>query len=436
MFSLLYLLTYLTRLFVVVLKLFGNNGTALPGLWVERYMPSLIKYYAKQYKKVILITGTNGKTTTQHALASILRDAKIPFVSNASGSNMLRGIAATLLLAGPQRSRKAVFLCEVEEGTMPRLTKQVRADIIVITNLYRDQLDAYGELHTTARYINEACKQSAHAKLVVNGDDPQLVSLVKDLTHHLITYGVATEHRKTFAYEGESQDSKKHVQATHIQINQDLTSFIEVDDCIESKNTLHTQIKFQPPGIYNVYNALAAYTVGRLIDIQPARLAASIQTVTPPFGRGEKIQVLTQGHVVTFHLFLVKNPAGFGQVWQLVQRVPDARLIVGLNDQVADGRDVSWIWDIDLERYYDQTATIKSLLFTGRRALDMALRYKYAEITSFDTTIETDIEKAIDRVISASKESVQYTLLVTYTAMNHVRHVLSEYSPISSYSST
>jgi hypothetical protein len=111
-------------------------------------------------------------------------------------------------------------------------------------------------------------------------------------------------------------------------------------------------------------------------------------------------------------------------------------LIVGLNDQVADGRDVSWIWDIDLERYYNQSSTIKSLLFTGRRALDMALRYKYAEITSSDTTIEPDIEKAIDRVISTSKESVQYTLLVTYTAMNHVRHVLSEYSPISSYSST
>lgn len=436
MFVLLYLLTHLTRLFVIVLKLFGRNGTALPGLWVERYMPSLIKYYAKQYKKIILITGTNGKTTTQHALASILHDAKIPFVSNASGSNMLRGIAATLLLAGPQSGNKAIFLCEVEEGTMPRLTKQVRADIIVITNLYRDQLDAYGELHTTARYINEACKQSSHAKLVVNGDDPQLVSLGKDLTHHLITYGVATEYRKTFAYEGESQDSKKHVQATHIQINQDLTSLIEVDERIESKNTLHTQIRFQPPGIYNVYNALAAYTVGRLIDIEPARLATSIQMVTPPFGRGEKIQVLTQGHVVTFHLFLVKNPAGFGQVWQLVQRVPDTHLIMGLNDQIADGRDVSWIWDIDLERYYDQASSVQSLLFTGRRAMDMALRYKYAGITTPDTTIEPDIEKAIDHVISESKESRQYTLLLTYTAMNHVRDVLSEYSPITSYLST
>lgn len=436
MLIILYALTHLTRFFVLALKLFGRSGTALPGLWVERYMPSLTRHYAKRYKKIILVTGTNGKTTTQHALASILRDAKIPFVSNASGSNMLRGIAATLLLAGPQSGKNAVFLCEVEEGTMPRLTKQVHADIIVLTNLYRDQLDAYGELHTTARYIKEACKLSTHAKLVVNGDDPQLVSLVKDLTHHLVTYGVAPEYRNTFAYEGESTDSKKNIQATYIQVKQDLTSLIEVDERVESKNTLHTQIKFQPPGIYNVYNALAAYTVGRLLDIDSSRIVTSLQTVSPPFGRGEKIQVLNRGCLITFHLFLVKNPAGFGQVWQLVQRVSGARLIIGLNDQVADGRDVSWVWDIDLERYYDQTTPIKSLLFTGRRAMDMALRYKYAEITSTDTTIEPDIEKAIDRIISASKESMQYTVLVTYTAMNEVRRILSAHSPITSYTSS
>lgn len=436
MLVLLYSLTYFTRFFVALLKLCGKNGTALPGLWVERYMPSLIKHYANKYKKIILITGTNGKTTTQHALATILRDAKIPYVSNASGSNMLRGIAATLLLAGPQNGKKSIFLCEVEEGTMPRLTKQLRADIIVITNLYRDQLDAYGELHTTARYINEACKQSPHAKLVVNGDDPQLVALIKDLAHHLVTYGVATEYRNTFAYEGESQDSKKQVHASKIHIKSDLSSLIDIADQIERKDVRQEQIKFQPPGIYNVYNALAAYTVGRLLGIDSANLSSSIQTVTAPFGRGEKIQVLTQGHVVTFHIFLVKNPAGFGQVWQLLQQVPDARLIVGLNDQVADGRDVSWIWDIDLERYYTKTSTIQSLLFTGRRAADMALRFKYADITTKDTMIDPDIGKTIDRVIAESTESRQYTVLATYTAMNHMRHVLSEYSPITSYSST
>ena len=434
MIVLLYLLTGITRIFVWLLKLVGKNGTSLPGLWVERYAPALIGYYGRRYTHTVLITGTNGKTTTQHALETILTEAGYRVVNNASGSNMLRGIASALMQAGPAH-HKSMLLLEVEEGTMPRLTRHLKADVIVITNLFRDQLDAYGELHTTARYIRTACEHCPNATLVINSDDPLVTDLVHSLSHRIVTYGIAPEYRTSIPYEGEVRNSPKTVHARLIEIGIDLSSLITCDDHIDDKGS-ECLIHFQPPGIYNVYNALAAYSVGRLLHLSHRAIINAIELVKPPYGRGEKIEFSHHGTSFTFHIFLVKNPAGFGQVWQLIRQIPDQDLIIGLNDQIADGRDVSWIWDIDLEKSLPGAPNINSICFTGRRAFDMATRFKYAEISSSETSIKPDIAQCIESCISNPHTSGKFTLLLTYTAMNQVRHVLSKYSDIRSYSSS
>jgi UDP-N-acetylmuramyl tripeptide synthase len=412
----------------------GKNGTSLPGLWVERYAPALIGHYGRRYTHTVLITGTNGKTTTQHTLETILTEAGYRVVNNASGSNMLRGIASALMQAGPAH-HKSMLLLEVEEGTMPRLTRHLKADVIVITNLFRDQLDAYGELHTTARYIRTACEHCPDATLVINSDDPLVTDLVHSLSHRIVTYGIAPEYRTSIPYEGEVQNSPKTVHARLIEIGIDLSSVITCDDHIDDKGS-ECLIHFQPPGIYNVYNALAAYAVGRLFHLSHRSIINAIELVKPPYGRGEKIEFQHQGKTFSFHTFLVKNPAGFGQVWQLIRQISDQDLIIGLNDQIADGRDVSWIWDIDLEKSLPGGPNINSICFTGRRAYDMALRFKYAEITSSQKNIEPDIAQCIESCISNPHTSGKFTLLLTYTAMNQVRHVLSKYSDIRSYSSS
>lgn len=434
MIVLLYLLTGITRIFVSLLKLVGKNGTALPGLWVERYAPALIGHYAQRYTHTVLITGTNGKTTTQHTLEAILTEAGYRVVNNASGSNMLRGIASTLMQAGPAR-HKSTLLLEVEEGTMPRLTRHLKADVIVITNLFRDQLDAYGELHTTARYIRTACEHCPVATLVINGDDPLVTDLVKGLPHRIVTYGIAPEYRTSIPYEGESRNITMTVRARRIEIDIDLSSLITCDDHIDDKGS-ECLIHFQPPGIYNVYNALAAYSVGRLFHLSHRAIINAAELVKPPYGRGEKVEFQHKGKTFLFHIFLVKNPAGFGQVWQLIRQIPEQDLIIGLNDQIADGRDVSWIWDIDLERDIPGAPSIHSICFTGRRAFDMATRFKYAEIDASQKNILPDVTECIEECISNLNTSGKFTLLLTYTAMNQVRHALSKYSSIRSYSST
>jgi UDP-N-acetylmuramyl tripeptide synthase len=250
-----------------------------------------------------------------------------------------------------------------------------------------------------------------------------------------VTYGIAPEYRTSIPYEGEVQNSPKTVHARLIEIGIDLSSVITCDDRIDDKGS-ECLIHFQPPGIYNVYNALAAYAVGRLLHLSHRAIINAIELVKPPYGRGEKIEFQHQGKTFSFHTFLVKNPAGFGQVWQLIRQISDQDLIIGLNDQIADGRDVSWIWDIDLEKSLPGGPNINSICFTGRRAYDMALRFKYAEITSSQKNIEPDIAQCIESCISNPHTSGKFTLLLTYTAMNQVRHVLSKYSDIRSYSSS
>lgn len=441
-----------------LLRFLGFGGTALPGIWVEKYYPSLISHYAKHYKKVIFITGTNGKTTVQLALGKTLESVGYKVTGNFSGSNMLRGIATTLLSAGvPRRSANTVLLCEVEEATMPKLTELVRPDMIVVTNIYRDQLDAYGELDKTAEYIKKACQNSPDATLVLNGDDPVIAEFTKALPHKKVTYSLG-EYAKQFQYEGSIEDV--HEIASSVQSAIDtprndvsrethhkdrpqpdmVTNSIILNDDLSTESQVESRgktisVNFKPPGMYNVYNALATYTTAQELGIQEESIILALATVQPPFGRGETVSFQKDGKKLTFQIFLVKNPAGYSQVWDMLSRIKmPFNLILGLNDKIADGRDVSWIWDIELTPLV-HTDSLQLISFTGRRAYDMALRLKYAEISSTSHSVIPDITSSLENTMQKSTDGRHTFVLMTYTAMNQFRSALGKYVTLLPYTS-
>lgn len=431
------IISLLVRGLVGTLRLFGSGGTALPGLWVEKYVPWLISMYARQYDKIILITGTNGKTTTQLALLSVLETAGLRVVANTSGSNMLRGVATVLMTGGLVQKAQSVLMCEVEEATMPRLTRLLDTDIIVVTNMYRDQLDAYGELDKTVQYIKEACQNNPNAILVLNSDDPVVTTLSAGLPNKKVTYSLG-EYAKEFQYEGSfdkfhdtirTSSQNFDIVAKHITVHDDLSTESEF-----SYQGVDMKVPFKPPGKYNVYNLLACYATAQTLDLSNDHIMKGLTMVQAPFGRGEVITFTHKGRSMIFQIFLVKNPAGYSQVWDMLSSVQTPfNLMLGLSDQIADGRDVSWIWDIDLAPFPHSDA-LQFVAFTGRRAYDMALRLKYAGVEGTGHTMITNIQSCLDNMVEQSTEGRRCFVLMTYTAMNEFRSTLGKYVTMVPYS--
>jgi UDP-N-acetylmuramyl tripeptide synthase len=306
--------------------------------------------------------------------------------------------------------------------------------------MYRDQLDAYGELDKTAEYIKNACQNSPDALLILNSDDPIITTLSAGLPHKKVTYSLGG-YAKQFQYEGsfsasavllQTQDDKHRpdIVAKSIAVNDDLSTETQ----IESRGKM-ISIHFTPPGMYNVYNALAAYTASQELGVKEESVISALATVQPPFGRGEIVTFQKDGKTVTFQIFLVKNPAGYSQVWDMLRQIKTPfNLILGLNDNIADGRDVSWIWDIELTPF-SRPDTLQLISFTGKRAYDMALRLKYAEIGATSQSTIPDIPTSLENMIQKSTDGRHTFVLMTYTAMNRFRSALGNYVTLSPYTS-
>jgi UDP-N-acetylmuramyl tripeptide synthase len=187
--------------------------------------------------------------------------------------------------------------------------------------------------------------------------------------------------------------------------------------------------------MYNVYNALAVYTVAQGFGIQDDKIISTLANVQPPFGRGEFVSFRKDGKLHTFQIFLVKNPAGYSQVWEMLRQIKTPfNLILGLNDNIADGRDVSWIWDIELAPFA-HSDTVQLVSFTGKRAYDMALRLKYAEIAATSQNTTPDISASLENILQRSTDGRHTFVLMTYTAMNQFRTVLGQYVTLLPYTS-
>jgi lipid II isoglutaminyl synthase (glutamine-hydrolysing) len=412
-------------LFYLSKSIKGGSGTSLPGLFIEKYIPWVLGYFDDKFDEIILITGTNGKTTTRALLAHIYEDNGVNIVTNRGGANIFRGIASSLVLDPQWRdtSRSRTLILEVEEATLPKLTKYIKPDKLVITNIFRDQLDAYGEIDSTLQFFKDAIAQSSHGKnleIIINGDDHKLLTVVPKDTS-VVLFGLSDAHKPKY----EKTDilhtvlTKSTVKAINIQSYQGNQSAFDLDIDSVSFST-STQL----PGTYNIYNILAAAAVA--YPVFGDKISQSITTFKPVFGRGEQINIGDS----LLHLFLVKNPAGFDEVLNFISKTnPDNAVNMSflINDNIADGKDVSWLWDIDIETFVEKQP-IGKIMTSGTRGLDMLLRLEYA---GCDVKIDDNYDNIGEMIEVMSRQKKEYYVLCTYTALTATRSILEIYTRLS-----
>lgn len=431
-----------------LLKMINRGATAAPGLYALKIDPSFLFTISKELKYSIVVAGTNGKTTTTRIITSILKEAGIKYVHNRTGSNLTRGIASELI--NHFQEKNLIGIWEADEAALPEIINLVKPKILILTNLFRDQLDRYGEIDSLLKKWQTALTQLKPDSLIIcNADDPNLAYLTHKLKHKVIFYGI----------EAISLGSSKLAHAADAlicpQCNNPLdykmtfSSHLGIYNCPQCNfkkptpdvsvtaanlGSLHTkilikdrksvyQLTFNLPGVYNIYNALAAYALAKVINISNEKIIFGFKKFKPAFGRSEQIIYLDK----QISIFLVKNPVGFNETLKILKLVSENQqigLLFCLNDMHADSRDVSWIWDVDMKNL--NNLKINNLIISGLRAEDMALRLKYSnnQINKYPNKqiVEKNMTKAINMLLKGQEK--QLYILPTYTAMLEVRKIL------------
>ena len=426
-----------------------GGGTTLPGRLLVRMAPDAIGRLAAPLERgSIVVSSTNGKTTTAGMIASILRAAGREPVHNRAGSNMHWGVATALL---EQRGEEGLF--ELDEAWLPKVAPQLRPRLLVLTNLFRDQLDRYGELERLAdEWAVLVDSLVGTSEFALCADDPLIADLGRDrelrrrpgvtyfgiedtsqalpqLQHahdakHCRRCGAPYAYDRAFVghlghYTCPNCDADRptpDVAATEVELRGMAGSAIRVTT---PEGALSLELPL--PGLYNVYNALAAITAGLRSGVPLATVKQGLQAMTAVFGRVETIEV-AGGKTVS--ILLVKNPAGANEVLRTLsmEREGDGLdLWIALNDRIADGRDVSWIWDADFELLTDG---VRRVVCAGTRAPEMALRLKYAGWPESRIEVVPQVSRSLDAAVAAAPERL--FALPTYTALLEMRNLLSD----------
>lgn len=422
-----------------------GSGTSLPGKVALKLDSGLLATLGRQVRhQSVAITGTNGKSTTAGLLSAFIEAGGHKVVHNQLGANMLPGITAALLkessLSGHLKADYAVI--EVDEASLPGVASALKQDLTVVTNLFRDQLDRYGELDTTAKLI-EAGIANSGGSLALNADDPMVAAIGRHFPpERVVYYGVADVDYPAqlsldfpVAFPREVTDCPVcqmalsytktlygHLGHYHCQ----QCGFARPQPWVEASHVVITAtestIRFsggmdlaEPvtlplPGLFNAYNLLAAATAGLWLKQDPQRLGPCIATYHSIFGRAEK-QVVDGKPVM---ILLIKNPIGATEVLKVVTADPDSRLVIMINDNYADGRDISWLWDAPFELLAGLT---KPVLVSGHRAEDMAVRLRYAGLSTEMIQVEPDIMKAFRQGVAQAEPGDTLYVLPTYTAL-------------------
>jgi UDP-N-acetylmuramyl tripeptide synthase len=434
-------------------RLGRGGGTAIAGVVSLKIDPRLPRRVAAQAGRgVVAITGTNGKTTTSLMLSRIAGDAGASPLHNRSGSNMMRGVAATLAaetsISGVLRNAgERLVILEIDEATLPEMARETKPSVIVFTNLFRDQLDRYGEVDTVARAWERALSELSGAPptIVLNADDPAVAHVGQGYAGKVVHFGIddtsaavdAVEHASDFrtciscgaelSYSATFYGHIGHwrcpscgntrpqpeVRVTEITAGESSTSMR-----IETAGVA-IDVELPLAGLYNAYNALSAAAGAVALGLPSAAIESALSGFSAAFGRQERFRI--DGRDV--QVLLGKNPAGLNQVLRTLAARPERkRLLFILNDGLADGRDISWIWDTDYELLQPQTDAV---LASGWRAEDMALRLKYAGYGD-DVPVERDITTALQRSVDAIPSGGTLYVLPTYTAMLTAREWLAK----------
>ncbi len=421
-----------------------GGGTTFPGDVARAIDPGVLRKLAGDLTQgAILVTGTNGKTTTSRLLVAILESLPARVVANRAGANLIFGATAAAVRAagvdGRLRADWGVF--EIDEASLPAAVDEIGPRVVVVGNLFRDQLDRYGELEKTAMVIQRALDSlPVGARAVLNGDDPRVGEIGLGLSRPPLWYGIddhsvsapslphaadaitcphcGSRLRFDAVYVGHDGEyacprgdfSRPPLEVAGTKI--ELTGLDRVE-----LTAAGSRLSLPLGGLYNAYNLLAAFSAGLALGIDPNHMAARLAGAAAAFGRLERFEARGR----RFTILLAKNPAGFNEALRASVDLAGGRhFLLGLNDRIADGRDVSWIWDVDFELLRGA----ESLVPTGVRANDMAVRLKYAEIDRAAPP-DPDLGRALDALIERVPEGGEAHLLCTYTAMLDLRAELS-----------
>jgi UDP-N-acetylmuramyl tripeptide synthase len=424
-----------------------GGGTTLPGKLLWKLDPAAIDLLAAQLPQgSVAVSATNGKTTTAAMVAEILRP-HVRVAHNGSGANLVSGVASALLAARDAQ----LGLFEVDEGALPEVTRRVRPKALLLSNLFRDQLDRYGELEIVAARWREAVAALPHAQLVVNGDDPQVGALARPggrifglddphvarpaLQHaadskYCLRCG--TPYVYAAAYVGHLGDYRCPA-CGHARPSLDVVAR-DVELCgLDGASFLlvsaegEARIELRLPGLYNVYNALGAASLALTLGVGLGDVGAGLARFSAAFGRFERIGVGDRRVL----MLLIKNPAGANEaIRTLVDGAAPRVAVIALNDAIADGRDVSWIWDVDFEPLLDG---LDRLVATGSRAAELALRFAYAGLDRDRIEVVPALDAALDRGLELTPAGGELTVLPTYTAMLALRRTIAARGHVGNY---
>jgi UDP-N-acetylmuramyl tripeptide synthase len=425
-------------------RLVRKGGTTLPGRVLLRMDAGTIAVLGKKLDRgSVLVSATNGKTTTASMLAAVLESAGARVVHNRAGSNMNWGVATALLDAG--RTRGQIGLFEVDEAWLATVARDLDPSLILLSNLFRDQLDRYGELETLADHWAElVAERDGKSRFVLNADDPLVADLgrgregvtyfgVEDKSHSLEALEHASDSKRCrncgheYQYEAVylghlgryscpncgRERPVPSVAAEHVVLNGMSGSEIRM-----TTPQGPIELKLPLPGLYNVYNALAATAAALELGASPWQVRDALSEFAAAFGRAEHLQV--DGRELS--ILLVKNPAGANEVLRtLMLEHGELDLWIALNDGIADGRDISWIWDADFEVL---AGRVRRITCSGTRAEEMALRLKYAGVDA-PIQVERELSRSLDSAMASGNGRPLYAL-PTYTALLELRDLLAD----------
>ncbi|HVZ67744.1 MAG TPA: MurT ligase domain-containing protein [Patescibacteria group bacterium] len=433
-----YLLILLGKLVLWISKTFNlGSGSTWPGHVAMETNPRFVKQVLKKNPnlKVVLVAGTNGKTTTSLMLRKILEEAGLKVFQNEAGANLLNGIASTVItncsLFGKIKYDVAIF--EVDERNVSLTLKEINPYAIMLLNIFRDQLDRYGEVNQVIGDWQEALgKLDSKTILVTNGDDPELTYVAQK--SKLTSYYFGVEEKlmtQGLNPRSKNQDLKTDTDFTYCPNCQTKLKYSKISfshmgrfSCPKCKLT-NPETKTFPTlphpllGLYNIYNTNAAVLLASIaFNVGKDTVHKALEDFKPAFGRQETIKYKNREVI----MLLSKNPAGFNQsIGAMIDSKKEGNVLLLLNDRIPDGRDVSWIWDVDFENIPKQY----EIFISGDRAYDMGLRIKYLGDRKLDTNIFQGLENSIDQAIAATKPEETLFIFPTYSAMLEARKILT-----------
>jgi len=408
-----------------LLHALGKNGSALPGLIIEKLNPKFLKAMLNGLPQgVLVITGTNGKTTTTKVISELFEMQGLKVLTNQTGSNFVRGIIATIIAKSPWSGRLpydiAVF--EQDEAHAIHFAELVQPKGVVGLNVMRDQMDRFGEIDNTASLIGKLAEQASDW-VVFNNNDPRLGKIGSQLTNAPVSwFGHSQGLQADFLSDDQYHHADKLDFEQAVSDPQVLLTAYDGGGAVFNYQGREFSTKLLLDGSHNAINSAAAMaTVLQVLpDTSFAKLVDDLSNIEPAFGRGERI-ILKNGSEV--RLQLVKNPSGFTHSLRLLKLSDYDTAGLVINDDYADGRDVSWLWDVD---FHNSLQAIPSIICGGTRGYDMAVRLKYDEIQS-DVKIEpADFITQLIEPFSGKPGRIM--LFCTYTAMLDLRRQLRQHS--------